>query len=60
MSEITTPNEPGLTMRFGFGRDLLSWIQTHPLDEEMVTDIAFHVLNGLKYLHSQHILHHEF
>jgi serine/threonine protein kinase len=59
VAEITTPNGPGLAMPFAFGGDLLSWIQANPLDEDTVKDIAFRVLNALKYLHSQRIWHRD-
>jgi serine/threonine protein kinase len=56
---VQTPNGSGLAMPFAHGGDLLSWIQSHPLDEDTVKGIIFNLLHALASLHEQQIWHRD-
>jgi serine/threonine protein kinase len=56
---LQTPNGVCLVMPYAFGGDLLSWIQSRPLDEDTVKGIIFNILQALVYLHGQQIWHRD-
>ena len=46
-------------MEFIYGVDLMEYIKTNSLDEESVKELLFQLIDGLKELHSQNIIHRD-
>jgi serine/threonine protein kinase len=59
VSAVRTPYGEAFVMPYAFGGDLLSWIESRPLDEETVKGIIFNVLRALAYLHGRQIWHRD-
>jgi serine/threonine protein kinase len=57
--KVQTADVSGFSMPFAFGGDLLNWIQTCPLDEDIVKGILFNILQALVYLHTRGIWHRD-
>jgi serine/threonine protein kinase len=56
---VLTSQGEALVMPYAFGGDLLSWIESHPLDEDTVKGIIYNVLQALSYLHRNQIWHRD-